>query len=162
MHQKYSFLILIAVALLASCKKNNPVSNPKQVENESVNLDWLIGNWQRTNDKENKETFEDWEKLSSTEYRGHGYTMVEQDTVWQENIELVKMKDGNWTYNVFQKNDPTSTDFKLTAISGNSFTAENPENEFPKTIKYHKSENGLIAIISDGETEVEFEFEERD
>ncbi len=161
MLQKYSFLILIAVALLASCKKNNSVSDPMQAENEPIDFEWLIGNWQRINNQGDKKTFEDWEKLSSTEYRGHGYTMVEQDTVWQENIELVKMKDGNWTYNVFQKNAPSSTDFKLTTISGNSFTAENPENEFPKTIEYHKSENGLIAVISDGEMLVEFIFERR-
>ncbi|ARN78125.1 hypothetical protein BST97_09000 [Nonlabens spongiae] len=85
--------------------------------------------------------------------------MVQNDTVWQEYVELVKWKNGNWFYKVSQKDQTGSTDFKLIKISEDSFTAENPENEFPTIILYQIEGNKLHARISGGEMQVEFEFE---
>ena len=144
--------------MLNSCKESIASTPKGEIDTESVDFEWLLGSWQRTNDEEGKRTYENWKKTSKTLYKGHGFTMVQKDTVWQEYVELVKLKNGNWSYKVSQKDQTSSTDFELIEISDASFTAENPENEFPTTISYQIIGNKLQATISGGEMQVEFEF----
>lgn len=52
---KFTAIILIALGFT--------MCNSKQ--NESTeNFDWLLGKWQRTNEKQGKTTFENWEKIT--------------------------------------------------------------------------------------------------
>ncbi len=145
-------ILLLSICILTiSCK-----TDPKLTAEE--NFDWLEGNWQRTNEREGKKTFENWKKISDTEYSGEGFTLMHTDTVFQENIKLLKT-DENWTFEVRMKENDTPTVFKLTALKIGTFTCENPENEFPKKIKYEKKGIKLEAVISGGGTEIPFIFE---
>jgi hypothetical protein len=121
------------------------------------NFDWLLGKWLRTNDQEGRKTFEKWEKLNDSTYVGHGYTLQAQDTVWQENMKLIS-SHGSWDLQVKTHKDSVSTNFKLTTFDPVSFTFENPNNAFPKVIKYKKGEGTLIAEISDADMTVDFIF----
>ncbi len=60
---KYLRIVLINIALiiLASCNTGQD------------NFDWLLGDWQRSNEKAGMETYESWKKISSTEYLGHWF-----------------------------------------------------------------------------------------
>ena len=51
-----------------------------------------------------------------------------------------------------------STDFKVAKSDGQSFTCENPENDFPKSISYRKARTELHAEMSGGGTSVKFLF----
>ena len=44
-------------------------------------FDWLVGEWQRTNEKEGRETFEMWNKVTDYEYSGFGVTLQDGDTL---------------------------------------------------------------------------------
>lgn len=122
-------------------------------------FDWLVGNWERTNEKPDRQTYESWQKINELEYRGIGFTLQQNDTIWKEDIRLIKLKN-NWNFEVRGKDDSTPTIFKLVNIEKRKFICENQENEFPKKIEYAKEGDKIRAIISGGEMEIPFEFEQ--
>lgn len=145
-----TLIILICIVATISCKKEKPA---KKITTE---FDYLLGDWERTNSKGGNETFEHWKIVSATEIRGHGYTIEDEDTIFNERMHIIKNKE-QWLLTINGPNeDPTI--FKITANDNRSFTAINPENEFPKEIKYSYFDDVLTAIISSEETEIPFIF----
>lgn len=132
------------VPLIISCKQGE-------------DFDWLLGNWQRINEQEGRQTFENWQKINDAEYEGLGFTLQNDDTIWQENIKLIK-SDSGWNFEAIGKGETNPTIFRLTRKEKESFVSENELNEFPKKIHYYKSKDNLNATISGGGEEVLFEF----
>ena len=124
---------------------------------DNANFDWLLGNWKRTNEAEGLQTFENWKQINDTEFRGLGYTLKASDTIWQESIKLIKTSE-QWNYIVKLPNAKTPTIFKVTKIEMTSFTCENPDNEFPKKIRYTKVEKGINAVTSGDGKVILFQF----
>lgn len=145
-------ILFIATTALFSCQ----TSSTKQ-EEKSTNFDWLLGDWVRTNETEGKQTFESWQKINDSTYQSHGYTLQGQDTVWQEWVEL-SPRNNDWYFQVRTKDDVDTTLFLFTAITDSSFTCQNPENEFPKEIKYWIAGSDMKAEISDGDMKIPYEF----
>lgn len=143
--------------LMASC--NNPgTGHEKDGALSSLeNFDWLVGEWQRTNEKVGRETIEMWRKETDSQYLGFGATIQDGDTVWYEHIKLVE-SNNLWSFEVTGKGDTTATVFMLTKIEKGKFTSENDQNEFPKKIEYHIMGNTLKALISGGDMEIPFDF----
>lgn len=117
----------------------------------------LVGEWQRTNDEQGYSTFETWRQISAYEFEGHGYTLIELDTTFQEWISLKKQGDGY----VFTVRGPkeSPTPFILTSIDAQGFTAFNAENEFPNEIRYVIKEESILATISGSGHHVNFHFD---
>lgn len=145
----HRLLFLFILLNIFGCQ---PMNSHKQV----YPPDWLTGHWQRTNDKEGRETFENWEKIKETDFRGLGFTLSDGDTVFIEHLRIHK-PDSLWVFEVTGVNE-SPTIFTLTESDSTSFTATNPENEFPKIIHYEKSLDGLRAEIAGGDMEVGFDF----
>lgn len=121
------------------------------------NFDYLVGKWVRTNDKVGPKTYEHWSKKNEEEYIGIGFTLTEKDTVFKENLRLIKINNV-WNYEVTGVNE-TPTYFKFSSQSANKFVCENPTNEFPKKIVYQLSGDSLRAFVSAGETNLTFDFQ---
>ena len=155
---KYFFLVII-ISFCLSCQQKNK-SNSEDIKAITIteNFDWLLGKWKRINDKAGKQTYENWIKLSEGSYQGLGYTMQNSDTIWKETIRLVHTNNA-WIFEVKGKDESEPTIFKLIEIKEAAFTCENEENEFPKKIKYSKSGEKLMAIISGGDIKISFEYE---
>ena len=151
-----NILILLFFFGLISCNQNSTNSSPKEISS-NPNLDWILGDWQRTNDKEGKQNFENWEKISDQEYIGLGLTLQGKDTVFKENMRLIPI-EGIWNLEVTGVNEKPTL-FYFTNQSKNSFVCENPNNEFPKKIEYYLEDKKLKAKISADEMEVSFDFE---
>jgi len=126
--------------------------------NKEKNLDWILGNWERTNNSKGTQNYESWTKKSKDEYVGFGYTLKDKDTFFKENIRLIHIKD-IWNLEVFGVNE-TPTLFKFISNTTNSFTCQNLQNEFPKRIKYSFDGENLKAIISDDNNEIPFLFKQ--
>lgn len=156
-------LILLIGILIVSCnqsKKNDiraQVSHDKE-EFTEVDFDWMLGEWKRLNEEEGIETFENWEKISKTEYSGIGFTMQNGDTIKQENIKLIK-SGKNWDVTVKVPEEPESITFTGISHKAHEFTVENNEIDFPNTIKYWKDGKKMRASVSNSEMEIPFEFE---
>jgi len=154
-------IVLIAI-LIVSCienkKENSKFEKQNEKEEVSANFDWLLGKWKRLNEEEGKETFENWKKISNTEYSGIGFTMQNGDTIKQERIRLTKLND-KWDIIVKVPEEAKSITFKGTSHNENEFTCENKELDFPNKIKYWKNGDRINAMVSGGEMKIPFEFE---
>jgi len=149
----YSFVLLFF-----SCSevpvKNKTKDVPAIKEGQ---FDWLLGSWERTNEKKDRRTYEYWNKKSNIEYIGLGFTLQNQDTIWREKMRLIKSNE-HWNFEVKIEDDTLSTNFKLTDIEDDNFTCKNAVNEFPKKIHYFKAGDKVKAIISGGDMSIPFEF----
>ena len=154
---RYIFLVAMVLWSISCQQKNKVNSDEIKLVTHPENFDWLLGNWERNNEKEGKQTYESWVKRNEHTYEGLGFTMKENDTIWMESISLVKVS-GKWNFKVKGKDDTMPTVFLLTEIEERSFICENEENEFPKKIEYSKIENKLLAIVSGGDMEIPFDF----
>ncbi|MBU2912749.1 MULTISPECIES: DUF6265 family protein [Reichenbachiella] len=155
--------ILLLGIFVVSCSPNkkevqNTTADSTAVVESTEHFDWLLGQWSRLNEEEGKETYEHWDKVSDTEYAGLGFTMQEADTIWQENMRLVKV-DKNWDLMVQSPGESEPTVFKGTDHSATEFTCTNSKNDFPNTIKYWKDEDKLSALVSGGDLSISFAFE---
>ncbi len=159
---KTALILLMAIVILSfnSCTEEGEKETKAMDEKEMIteNFDWLLGNWKRTGEEAGKETFENWQKTSDTEYIGLGFTMQNKDTLKQEKIRLIKLEN-NWTLEVQPQDEPSPVIFNMTSFNDQEFICENKALDFPKLIKYWKSENKLNALVSGDDMEISFEFE---
>ena len=153
-----SMLVLIC---LVGCKEQkqesavtNDIDNP-QIE-DAPSFDWLLGSWKRVSKDTTSTTFEIWSKEGET-FKGHGFVMQQNDTVWQEHMVLHQSKE-QWILSVETPGNDDRVDFKMTDFVTNGFTVENPEHDYPQIISYSKGGGFLTARISGGDQSALFEF----
>ena len=136
-------LIICSFLLLISCQNE---------QNKAKTPTFLVGDWVRTNDKEDSITYEKW----NVDLKGIGYTLKEKDTTFKEILSIVTIND-----TLFLKVEGVNkneTLFKFTQQTTSSFTYENPINQFPKKIKYFLENNQLKAIVSSKDFKIDFVF----
>lgn len=150
------FSLLLLGLLILSCQ--NKPSQSKTSHDAAINFDWLLGSWQRTNDKAGRTTYENWIKINPKAYAGHGFTLMNGDTIQQEKIQLIKDKE-EWMLIVRTTTDGDQVTFKLVELSDNAFSCENKAHDFPTHIKYWMKDNQLKALVSGQGMEIPFEFE---
>ena len=114
---------------------------------------FLVGNWKRLNDKPGSQTFETW----NADLKGFGYTKKGEETIFSEQMEILKIKD-TLHLKVSGVNEKPPY-FKFTNQTDTSFVCVNPQNEFPKKIKYYLDNNQLKAEISSDDFRIDFIFE---
>ena len=143
-------LLLLTAILLLQCSSN------EKKERAKADFDYLLGSWKRINEGQDKSTFEIWEKDDSNNYFGLGFTLQNGDTIFKEEMLLIKMKK-EWLFEVSGVNEAV-TPFYVRSHSKQSFMSENEENEFPKRIEYSFQNDSLKAKISDNNNEILFVF----
>lgn len=135
-------LCLFCLFIISSCKIENPIQKPN----------FIIGNWERLDDKAGKKTYEVWKD----DFTGLGLTLRKNDTVFKEILSIVSIND-TLTLKVEGVNE-TPTLFKFTSQTDSSFVAENPTHDFPTRIKYWLENNQLKAHVSNTEFGIDFVF----
>ncbi|MBP2615158.1 DUF6265 family protein [Chryseobacterium jejuense] len=161
---KNPLLLLSASILVLSCNQSTKTNQSGKSETQPateniVNIDWLTGKWKRSNEKAGKETFENWNKISPTEYSGIGFTIQKGDTISKETMKLVN-SNGKWSLLVKTPKEKQFIEFKMTELKNNEFTCINDSLDFPKQIKYSSESKKLKAIISNEKMKIPFEFEQ--
>ena len=164
--RKLKSIIIIAILASFTFISCNTKSKSNSINEKTENFDWLLGIWERTNEEEGKETFENWKKISNTEYAGVGFTMQNGKVKKSEKIKLIKQK-GKWDLivEVDEANevyDKEPVTFKMTELSSSSFTCENDSIDFPKMIKYWKDGEKIKALVAGKDLEIPFEFVKAD
>ncbi|KAA3623725.1 MAG: hypothetical protein DWQ02_24130 [Bacteroidetes bacterium] len=153
-------LILAALLLFIGACQNDPKTSANESSSSEgpklEHLDWLTGNWQRINDDEGRKTYESWKKVSNQEYRGFGYTLAGEDTIFKENLNIV-FKEEKPNYVVTGVNS-APTYFEFIGQDVNAFACTNPENEFPKNIEYIYQNDTIFATIMGGANSIVFVF----
>lgn len=157
--------VLFIVFLTVSCHqvaktdrtlpRGNELGNSNEIE---IDPDWLIGNWKRLNNRAESRTFENWEKVSSTEYTGFSYTIKKGDTISREDMTLMQ-SHGIWTLRVKTPDEKEPVIFNMQELSDQQFVVTNDSIDFPKKIHYWMSKDTLNAKISNDKMQITFEFE---
>jgi hypothetical protein len=123
-------------------------------------LEWLIGTWNRTNAKPGRSGVEIWQKISTTEIRGWGVNLKGVDTTFVEKLKIIVMgKDIYYVADVPENKKPVL--FKLTKVSDTNLIFENPQHDFPKTLKYELINSKLKATVSGNGKMMEYWFERK-
>jgi hypothetical protein len=123
-----------------------------------TDFNWLIGKWERTNNRPGQNTYETWAKESDTKFTSFGWTMRGKDTVVAEKVTLTFK--GNDIYYIADVSENTAAvNFKVIERSPEKFVAANPEHDFPKQITYTKNaDNMMTAVISGNGREIVYQF----
>ncbi|WP_133534604.1 DUF6265 family protein [Tenacibaculum caenipelagi] len=136
-------LLFITGFLLFSCQNTTEFKKPT----------WLFGKWKRINNQPDKFTYEFW----NDDFSGIGFTLKEKDTVFKEVLHIITKNDSLFLQVTGVNENPTL--FAFIQQTDTSFTAENKQNEFPKTIHYWKENNQLKAKVANDEFSIDFVFE---
>jgi hypothetical protein len=152
--KKITFITLAVILLFQA--KSQSVS--QSVLTDFKKLDWLEGVWTGKPSRAGQSTQEHWIKYSPQEYRGYGVTLQGTDTVSFEKFALL-IKDENLFFVADVPENKKLVYFKLTEITSEGFTCENPDHDFPKKIVYHREGNKIKASISGDGKIIDFYFE---
>lgn len=128
-----------------------------QVAKDFKKLQWLIGEWNRTNVKQGRTGIEKWVTSSEFELQGWGISLKGTDTTFIEKTKLV-IKDNDIYYVADVPENKEPVYFKLTNITDNAFACENPAHDFPKKITYLRDGNILKATISGNGKSIDYLF----
>jgi len=138
---KKTILLLVAVALVISCKKS-------EKENKLEAANWLVGTWENKSDY--GDMIEIWNKSNDSLYVGNSYFIKQKDTLHSESIEL-KQKGDVVLYipTVKGQNNDQPVTFQLTKQTPKQLVFENPTHDFPQKIVYQQiTTDSLVATIS--------------
>lgn len=146
-------LIFLLPVLLIFSSAAGQENNKQKFEK----LEWLIGKWTRINSKPGQSGYETWTKVSDLKLEGKGITMKGQQAIFVEHMEL-SIKDNDIFYIVTVTGEKQPTYFKLTALTKDSFTCENPQHDFPKKITYQRNGEHVKATISGNGQSIDYNF----
>jgi hypothetical protein len=143
--------------LLTTAKAQNTSGEASDNFNK---LSWLTGTWNRTNTKPGRSAHEKWERSGTTALIGWGVNLKGQDTVFVEKLKIV-VKDNAIYYVADVPENKQPVYFKITAVSSEGFTCENPMHDFPKKIEYKLEGQHLKATISGNGKAIDYLFERK-
>lgn len=110
--------------------------------------DFLQGTWKM----QDKEVFERWDMLNENSLKGFSYVFQNGQMRVIEYLDISRSgNDVIYSANVLGQNDGKRIEFRQTS-TGNTYTFENPDHDFPKMIAYHRlSDNELFVQVLDGQ-----------
>lgn len=153
---KYAIL-LSAFTVLCSTVHAQHDTSPQQ---KLKTMEWLLGDWVRSNSKPGTSGFESWKKTGDQVWQGRGWSMKGADTTFVEVLRIVT-KDNKLYYVADVPENNKAVYFEITSVTQDSFTCENPSHDFPKTIYYHFDGKKIQARVSAGAQGIDFVFERR-
>jgi Domain of unknown function (DUF6265) len=131
-------LSIVTLTIITSCNDNY-----SKIEKAN----WFIGDWENASDEGSFR--EIWTKTNDSVYSGISIVVIEQDTVFYENVSLEQKKDSVF-YNVSVKgqNKDQAVSFYLTSSDNDKLVFENPNHDYPSKITYSKvSKDSIVAEI---------------
>ena len=168
---KKLLVFVSVIVVLYSCKnetQKESVSGTDSIETSKridkiSQLNWLLGSWQ--NISEDGTSKEIWSKVNDSLYVAKSFTIVENDTVFSETVQLFQdQEDVYFSSTDALQNGGKAVAFRLIPDEDGLFVFENNLHDFPKRIIYTNpvkdSIHAWIVGIQDGQMrKVDFYFE---
>jgi hypothetical protein len=137
-----SVAALVAVVTVAALSAQT--AKPPQARS-ITDVAWMAGTWTSANDKETVE--EHWTSPAGGVMLAVSRTIANGTLAEFEFLRIVE-RGGGLLY-IAQPNGRPPTEFAMTSSDDHSVTFENPQHDFPKTIRYEKRADGtLVASIA--------------
>lgn len=112
-------------------------------------LNWLLGDWQYT--RQDMVFTEFWSySMDSTTLEGRGIAYKNNRIVSQEEMRIEQIdRDLYYIVTVKNHNENKAIPFRLTSLTDNSVTFENPDHDFPQKIEYTMiNQDSINAVVS--------------
>lgn len=131
------------------------LTNMVSAQEDLSELKFLIGTWK----VENKESYENWEKIGHSQYNGSVFKLNDSIKKIKETLAL-KLKNGNIVYEatVPDQNEGKTIAFELNHVADDTFSFENPTHDFPKKIQYIIIDKNKIRIKVLGDNDNGFSY----
>ncbi len=123
-------------------------AEPAAIAHSIADLGWIAGDWQ-TPSGGRAQIEEHWTQPGGGTMMGVSRTIAGGRTVEFEFIRLEE-RSGDIFYVAHPKARCPGTDFKLTSLTPQAATFENPQHDFPKRIIYRKNADGSLTASIDG------------
>lgn len=135
----------IACGLLVACG-TPPSPSPPGWE---LGLD-LVGQWIDSTSSDQFVVHEAWTVLNDSTLKGIGHVLAGADTVFIEALRLGH-RQGTLVYSALPggERSGTFTDFTCTVVAEDSLVFTNATNDFPKRIRYVRTDGGWHAVIDE-------------
>ncbi|MEQ1733469.1 MAG: DUF6265 family protein [Bacteroidia bacterium] len=142
---KINTLLYLAIALFLTGCTNNSTTNGNENYLAKIKVaNWFIGNWQDTSTQAH--LHENWKIENDSTYTATSYVLVNNDTVFNENITL-QLRNNTLSY-VVRVNGEPAVSFDFTTDTNNVIVFENKAHDFPQRITYtHPTNDSLCASI---------------
>lgn len=114
------------------------------------------GAWLQPASAKGLATGELWSRVSNRNWIGASYQINNNDTLWQERVQLEILEDGTTQYTVTATNEKgeargTPVSFKLTFSNRKKWVFENASHDYPRRIVYQLvNSKQLHAYIDEG------------
>ncbi len=145
-YQSYLLMVIFSFCclLLSLAQKSN---GKKSKLNE---FKWIVGTWKMP--LKNGALFEKWKVVNDTIFQSAAYKVKNTgDTIRMESVKIeYKDKSYYYTSTVADQNNQQPVPFKITSHSKTTFTAENPQHDFPQRIVYELKGDGKLYAFIDG------------
>ncbi len=125
-------LLLLPAVFISICSASLPPANNTHALSS---ITWLLGNWENVSPK--RILCEQWKKRDDSTFTGQSFIIKNSDTTYLESV-IIQHRNGVTSYNptVPDQNEGRQIQFVFTSITNGSFTAENPQHDFPQKIVY--------------------------
>ena len=135
-------------------------STQAAAQSSLTKMQWLLGDWIRTNAKPGRSGLEVWEKISDTEFIGRGINLRGTDTTFVEKLKIICLENKIfYVADVPENKEPVF--FEASSFSPTSVTFENVKHDFPKKISYELTGTNLKATISGDGKSIDYWFERK-
>lgn len=141
-------ILYTTIILLVSCDQPSPDFN------------YLLGTWHRSNGKPETTTIESWNKVNASTYASTAIVLEASDTIYIEN-SWIRQEGTEYYYVSDAPENKMPIKFKIIEYSASSFKAVNNNHDFPKVIRYSRSDSKLKATISGNGNHIDYHFEKQ-
>jgi hypothetical protein len=152
--------IIVISVLLFFFIQSIHAQSAKEASAKFEKIQWLVGQWNRTNAKPGRSGIEEWEKISSSVLQGRGVNMKGQDTAFIEKLRII-LKDNELYYVADVPENNSVVYFKCVKLTEDEFICENQAHDFPKVIAYKREGSKLKATISGSGKSIDYLFERK-
>lgn len=145
---RFSGILLVLGVIIDTQPLDLPRGKAMSAAHTISELSWMAGDWQ-TPSGGRAQIEEHWTSPGGGTMFGVSRTIAGGRTVEFEFLKLEE-RGGEVFYVAHPKARCPGTDFKLTGVTQQSATFENPQHDFPKRIIYRKSDTGGLTATIDG------------
>lgn len=148
---KNTLLFLVGALLIFSCSGERSVNN-NETRSKGLtlkNMEWVVGTWKSV--KGDDISYEIWEKKNDTLLSGKGFTLVKNDTVFFEKLDIVQRgTDLFYIPTVRDQNHARPVEFKFMEFNKGEFNFVNKNHDFPQRIIYKNPQPDFLCARIEG------------
>jgi hypothetical protein len=146
---KSLFLALSLVSLLPACAHEQAQTASGACAPSIHDLGWMAGSWTFRSTTERLD--EHWTDAEGRSMLGVGRRVTGDQTLFFEFLRIEERPDG--IYYIAHPKARPGVEFKLVACRRGEARFENPEHDYPRSIRYRRNPDGTIGVRLEGAQE---------